>query len=848
MQCAFSSGGGRSYFLNLQPMSETLTLDGSWTLKGPQQIEIPATVPGCVHADLHREKLIPDPYFRDNEKLVQWVGEKNWTYSRTFEVSTSLLEKESVTLRFDGLDTFAKIKVNGKIVGETANMFREWEFDVKTLLSVGENRIQISFTSPMPYGRKKLEEKYLWQTGIGHHRLEGGQWVRKEQSNYGWDWGPMIVTMGIWRSVRIHAFDTAEIDEILIGQSFTKGYKKAVLDVDATVKTLGRSKLTARISVTKGGEGIVSTEVPVQRSKVKAKLEITKPELWWPCGLGEQPLYSVSVTLLDREGNIVSEQAKRIGIRELKLVREKDQWGESFVFSANGNRFFSKGANWIPSDQFDVWGTNERNRELLKAAKDANMNMIRVWGGGKYERDDFYDACDELGICVWQDFMFACAAYPGFDDEWVANVKVEIEQQVKRIRHHASLALWCGNNELEHIDPILGDEPGQMPWGEYINLFDKVIGSIVKKHDPQRDYWPSSEHSPVGDRKFSANPDCGDAHLWKVWHGRKPFEWYRTAYHRFCSEFGFQSFPEPSTIETYTIPEERNVTSYVMEQHQRSPIGNSAIIDYMLSWFRLPVGFENTIWLTQILQGLAIKYAVEHWRMNKPRCMGALYWQLNDCWQVASWSSLDYFVKWKALHYAARNFFAPLLVTGVEDLDTDMVDIHVVSDLLEAKPLTVGWKVVDLDGKELETGSKKIRAAANSAGVVKTLKLKRLVQECGQRGLLVKLSLKDGETVVSENLVTFARPKHLALPDPELSCSVKSVGKGAFDVKLTAKKPALWTWVELKGIDASYSDNFVHLLKGETNTIRVTPKVKTTVTAMKAAIKLRSVYDTYQEF
>lgn len=829
-------------------MTETLILDGSWTLKGPKQIEIPATVPGCVHADLHREKLIPDPYFRDNEKLVQWIGEENWTYARSFEVTPSLLEKERVSLRFDGLDTFAKIKLNGKVVGETFNMFREWEFDIKSLLSVGENQIQIEFISPMPYGRKKLEEKYLWQTGIDHHRLEGGQWVRKEQSNYGWDWGPMIVTMGIWRSIRIHSSDTVEIDEVLVKQSLGKGYKKATLEVETAIKATGRARLTALVSVSKGGELIAEVKVPVKRSKAKATLEVKKPDLWWPSGMGEQSLYSVSVTILDQAGETVDTQSKRVGIRELKLVREKDEWGQSFTFSANGHPFFAKGANWIPSDQFDVWGTDERNRDLLKAAKDANMNMVRVWGGGKYERDDFYDACDELGICVWQDFMFACAAYPGFDDEWVENVKVEIEQQVKRIRHHASLALWCGNNELEHIDPILGDEPGQMPWDEYIHLFDKVIGSIVKKQDPQRDYWPSSEHSPVGDRKYSANPDCGDAHLWKVWHGRKPFEWYRTAYHRFCSEFGFQSFPEPSTIETYTVPEERNVTSYVMEQHQRSPIGNSAIIDYMLSWFRLPVGFENTIWLTQILQGLAIKYAVEHWRMNKPRCMGALYWQLNDCWQVASWSSLDYFGKWKALHFAARDFFAPLLVTGVENLDTDTVDIHVVSDLMEAKRLVVKWKVADLEGNELETGSKNIRTAANSAGLVKTLKLKKLVKEFGQRGLVVKLSLEDGLDVVSENLVTFARPKHLTLADPKLSFSVKSAGNGIYNVKVTAKKPALWTWIELKGIEASYSDNFVHLLSGESSTIQVTPKVKTTVTALKAAIRVRSLFDTYQEF
>lgn len=289
------------------------------------------------------------------------------------------------------------------------------------------------------------------------------------------------------------------------------------------------------------------------------------------------------------------------------------------------------------------------------------------------------------------------------------------------------------------------------------------------------------------------------------------------------------------------------MTSYVMEQHQRSPIGNSAIIDYMLSWFRLPVGFDNTIWLTQILQGLAIKYAVEHWRMNKPRCMGAIYWQLNDCWQVASWSSVDFFGKWKALHYAAREFFSPLLVAGVEDLDTSEVVIHVVSDLLEAKSLVVGWKVVDVDGNEFEAGSKKVRARANSTGVVKTLKLKTLVAEHGQRGLMVKLSLKDGRKLVSENLVTFARPKHLTLADPKLSVKVKAASRGAFDVTIAAKRPSLWTWLELKGIAAKYSNNFVHLLADETATIRVAPEEKVTLSAVKKALVARSLFDTYQE-
>jgi len=828
-------------------MTEKLSLDGKWTLRGPRKINIEAVVPGCVHADLKRADLIPDPYFRDNEKRVQWVGEKSWRYRRVFEAPESILKRDRIFLRFQGLDTFAKVTLNGKAIGEANNMFRRWEYDVKPLLKKGENVITVAFDSPMPYARKRQKEHFLWQTGLGHHRLEGGQWIRKEQSNFGWDWGPMIVTMGIWRSVGIYGVDTAEIASVQVQQRFSRGFRKVELEVVSKLSLVDRSKLSARISLIQAGELVSQASVPFTRGRALARLAVVKPRLWWPNGMGEQPLYVLRVDVHDSDGRAVDSWERRIGIRELKVLREKDQWGESFLFTANGQRFFAKGANWIPSDQFDAWGSDQWNRELLLSAQAAHMNMIRVWGGGKYERDDFYDACDELGLCVWQDFMFACSAYPGFDKDFVENVKCEVEQNVVRIRHHACLALWCGNNEMEHIPAILGDEPGQMPWSEYKNLFDKVIGGLVRKHDPQRDYWPSSEHSPVGDRDDPLNPDCGDAHLWKVWNGREPFEWYRSSYHRFCSEFGFQGLPEPSTIETFTLPQDRNITSYVMEQHQRHPVGNSTFVDYILSWFRLPVGFENTVWLSQIIQGMAIKYAVEHWRINKPRCMGALYWQLNDCWQVASWSSLDYFGKWKALHYNARRFFAPLLIAGVEDLETQSVDIHVVSDLLKAKSLQASWQVRDLDGQVLEHGAMPLRIAANGAKRIKTLRLGKWVRTLGERALLVTLKLQDGDELVSENLVTYVRPKHLELCDPCLGVKVKSRGDGSFDVSLSAQRPALWTWLELKGLSASYSDNFLHLMPGERRVIRVTPREKTTLSSLREAVAAHSLYDTYRE-
>lgn len=826
-------------------MSETVSLDGSWSLIGPRNINVPAIVPGCAHADLIREGAIPDPYYRDNEEGAMWVGESDWTYERSFDVPASLLERDSVVLRFQGLDTLAEIVLNDKELAKTDNMFRVWELDVKALLRAGENRISVTFLSPVKYAEKKQKERFLWHTGLGHHRLNGGNWLRKEQSNFGWDWGPLLATSGIWRSVDIHGFDTAEIEDVSARQDHARG--RVELEIAATLRIARRSALSALVNVSRNGEVVASAKAPVARGKASAKLSIRKPALWWPNTMGEQPLYTVTVVLLGEGGEVLDTQSRRIGLRRMELVRENDQWGQSFYFRVNGRRFFAKGANWIPADQFDVNATDARHRALLQAAKDANMNMIRVWGGGKYERDDFYDACDELGLCVWQDFMFACSAYPADDDSFMENVKVEATQNVRRLRHHPSLAIWCGNNELEHINRIIGDGADQMTWDDYKKLFDVALAKIVEKEDPQTVYWPSSEHTPVGDRLDAANPDSGDAHLWKVWHAREPFEWYRTSFHRFCSEFGFQSFPEPRTIETYTLPEERNVTSYVMERHQRSPIGNSAIIDYMLSWFRLPVGYENTVWLSQILQSLAIKYAVEHWRQNKPRCMGALYWQLNDCWQVASWSSVDYFLRWKALHYAARRFFDPILVSGVEDKDANTIVAHVTSDLDKPFAAELSWLVVDASGAQLDSGYKTLKIAADSAKAVATLDLAKVVAQVGQRAVLVKLYLKNGSELLSENLVTLARPKHLELRDPKLKVTAKPVAGGAFDVTVKAAAPALWTWLELKGADATYSDNFLHLLRGESATVRVTPAERIGMADFKARLAAKSLFDTYQE-
>ena len=597
-----------------------------------------------------------------------------------------------------------------------------------------------------------------------------------------------------------------------------------------------------------------------------ARLPIPEPQLWWPNNLGEQTLYTVEVELLGRDKSrhyggdesrhyggdesrhygdrVLDACSKRVGLRTLRLDRHPDQWGESFQFVVNGVPFFAKGANWIPADAFVTRMTPERYRDLLQSTADANMNMLRVWGGGIYEQDDFYDLCDELGLCIWQDFMFSCATYPAFDEAFMANVRAEAEDNVRRLRHHACLALWVGNNELEQ--GLVGDEwtTGTMSWADYDKLFEGLLPDVVKRLDPERDYWPGSPHSPSNRRDFN-NPNEGDAHLWSVWHGRQPFEWYRTCDHRFNSEFGFQSFPEPRTVAGFTDPGDRNVTSYIMEHHQRSGIGNDAILQYMLSWFRLPTSFDMILWLSQILQGMAMKYAVEHWRRAMPRGMGTLYWQLDDCWPVASWASIDYHGNWKALQFMARQFNSPLLLSGVEDLERGTVELHVTSDLLEPTAADVNWWLVRADGTAVATGSTAIEAAPGANTRVETLDLSAHVAAHGPRDLILGMELGVDGAAVSSNLVTFARPKHLELQEPEFEVSVVAAADGAFAVTVAARRPALWMWLDLPG-PARYSDGFVHLFPGRPVTITVRPAVAMSLDEVRAGLVVRSLIDTYR--
>lgn len=816
---------------------QKISLNGVWDLfKAGDDTLIKASVPGCVHTDLMANDMLDDPFYRDNEAGMQWIGETDWIYRRTFEVSRDFTRLKQVILRCEGLDTLASIRLNGIKIAQTDNMFRTYEFNVKKQLRVGENTLEIEFSAPLPYTLKMDAEKREmvgWVTGM---RLTTSGWIRKEPCNFGWDWGPMLPTSGIWRDIELIGIEQARIDDVRITQVHSEN--RVDMTVRLHISPRQKETVTAVVSLARDGMTTIDNKrVTFDGDSTEVHFEIQNPSLWYPNGMGEQPLYEVLIGLFDRQLTQLDYTSERFGLRVIKLERNDDEWGESFHFSCNGIPFFAKGANWIPISPYPGEGTDAQYRELLQAAKDANMNMLRVWGGGIYESDTFYYICDELGITVWQDFMFACGTYPSFDADFMNTVRAEAEDNVKRLRHHACLALWCGNNEIEQG---MGNDnwAETVSWEDYGKLFDELLPEVVNELDGQTDYWPGSPHSPRGDRNDWRNQAWGDTHLWDVWHGRQPFEWYRTRLDRFCSEFGFQSFPEPSTLDEYTIAEDHDILSPVMQHHQRSPIGNGTITFYQQEWFHDPKDFPSTLWLSQILQGMAMKYAVEHWRRNMPRTMGTLYWQFNDMWPAASWSALDWKNNWKALMYMTKQFYAPIMISGVEDTTANTVEIHLTSDSGEEQAAQVNWTVTDVQGVIISKGIIETVIPVRVNQLVETLDLSPEVASHSQEGLIIWLSLQIEGEIISENLVTLSRPKTLEISKPNISITSQKAKRNQHDLTLETDLPALYVWLELK--DARFSDNFFHMRPGQAKTLRVSA-------SELEGLTVNSLIDTYME-
>ncbi|MEI8309775.1 MAG: glycoside hydrolase family 2 protein [Verrucomicrobiota bacterium] len=790
-------------------------LTGPWQLSGPDGLTgIAATVPGCVHADLERAGLIPQPYYRDNESQLAWVSHAGWRYAREFEVPPALLALDRVVLECDGLDTLAEIELNGEVLGKTDNMFRAYRFDVKDRLRLGINRIEIRFRSPLVEGIALRTENPLMCGGHPSYRYDVRNYFRKQQSNFGWDWAPKLVTCGIWRPIRLAGFDLCRIRSLTINQRLEadgRAFLRIACQTEIARDPEAGLRLLAELQDA-SGTIVVTQETTVRTDVLELELKVENPALWWPNGLGDPALYDLSVRLMDRESTELDRRTRSIGFRRLELVREKDACGESFFFRVNGVPFFAKGANWVTPDHFPAAAPPERYRQLIAGAVAAHFNMLRVWGGGIYETDEFYDLCDRHGLCVWQDFAFACASYPINRPDFLTNCLIEAEEQVGRLHHHACLALWCGNNELEgkRTSHIARWEDGSMPLAEYSRFFDHQLADIVHRFTPDAPYWPSSPHSPCGDRFDRDNPNWGDAHLWQIGNMGEPIGTALGYKHRFVSEFGMESFACPESVAEFTAPTDRVIGHPVMTQHQKNPRAYGRSLMYVLDLFRMPVDFEATLWLSQIAHGHGLAFVIEQLRRQQPRSMGALYWMLNDAWPANGFSSIDYYGRWKATHWLVRRAYEPLLLSIVHLPLEDRIEIHALNDL--RRPLTGRFSldIVGLDGGIRFSHSETLALPAAPSTSLVLPDMPGFSRAGDFSDALLRATFVS-ESAATETIAWIVPPRLMELPDPELTFTVGEPQEAGAEIVVSCRRPALY--VRINGIsDGSATDNFFHVL------------------------------------
>ncbi len=800
-----------------------------------------AAVPGCVHTDLLRAQKIPDPFWGTNEAGLQWIEEHDWEYRTSFIVPPELFDEEQIDLVADGLDTVATVLVNGREIARTDNMFVGYRWDIKPLLQSGANELAIRFGSAM---------KYIRTHRTGHQPREfndpvgRSQVIRKQPCQFGWDWGPRLVTAGIWRDIRLEAWSGNRLESVRLSQQHAAdGSVTLRLAPELAHREAGiacRHRLTLNSVVVAEGNG--------------TKIRLEHPQLWWPNGHGSQPLYTLEIEILHADGRRLGRWMRRIGLRTIALDRHADAAGETFQFVVNGRPIFAKGANWIPAHSFVAGLTRDRYARDLRSAAAAHMNMIRIWGGGIYESDAFYDLCDELGLLVWQDFMFACALYPG-DAAFLRSVQTEAAQQVRRLRHRASLALWCGNNEIESLNLDLLKQPALRR--NYDALFHRLLPTVVARHDAVTDYWPSSPYRNDGDSTLAAGEKRGDTHFWDVWHSRQPVKDYEKWRFRFCSEFGMQSYSSPETQATFCPFGDANVFGAAMENHQKNRNGNQIILDYVSRRYRFPKSQDELIYLSQLNQAYCMQVGVEHYRRLMPHCMGALYWQLNDCWPVASWSSIEFTGRWRALHHVARRFFAPALVSAhVPGDETTIIgnyrrstagEVHLYTVFDQPAPARglLGWELFHVDGRSLLSGRKKVTLRYGESVKQKTLDLTRLLALHSRDCVFLRIALEIDRRCVSQETVFLTQPRFLALPKARTKAAFTLSGPKAATVVFTSTAFQHRFAFDLAGVAHSASDNYFELYPGEARTVQLEFTRPQTVARLKRALAYRSLVDTY---
>jgi beta-mannosidase len=794
----------------------------------------PASVPGTVNTDLLKNKLINDPFYGDEETKQQWIGDEAWEYKTVFVVDATTLAKERVELVFNGLDTYADVTLNGKLILQANNMFRTWRVDVKLLLKSGKNELAIIFKSAYKEGLKELKQFPIQLVNDNDRgEFKTSVFTRKAQHHYGWDWGARFLTAGIWRPIELQAWDKVRINNIQYKQK-SQSSVEAVVDVVFNLTSTSNQKVKLSVAGAKG-KIYATKEVSLVEgdNRIAIPISISNPKLWWPNGLGDAYLYKLTAAVKTADSRSIS-NTQEIGIRTVEVVQQPDAKGKSFMFKVNGVPVFMKGANYIPLDHFLPRVDSLHYAKLVKQAKDANMNMLRVWGGGVYEDDLFYNECDRQGILVWQDFMFACGLYP-WTDSFLSNIREEFHQNVIRLRNHPSIALWCGNNEVSEAWHNWGYQKkykwsasdSAAIWNGYLTIFEKIIPDVLKDEDGSRFYWPSS---PLYGWASKRSLTEGDSHYWGVWWGMEPFETYEKKVPRFASEYGFQSVPSAKTLEEFIPRSEWNTKSAILRVHQKHAKGFETIDAYLKRDLPEPKSFDDYIYLSQVLQGNGITLGIEAQRRSMPYCMGSLYWQLNDCWPVVSWSSIDYRLRPKALQHMAQHVFAPLLISFATNGDD--LDIYLVNDLLKAQKGTLSYHLFNLSGKELWSNSISAAVNATSSAKVLTLDKSKLLSYGDSSSLALVVRFNGAESVHY-----FAKVKSLKFEKPDLSITLGVDGKGQY-LTVTSRNVVKNLFIDSKH-DLDLSQNFFDVVPGSPVKVRIGSKTKISL----KDITTKSMYD-----